>query len=546
MKRFNLLESRDQRFDIIVIGGGLTGTAAARDAAMRGYRTILLEKDDFGSGSTCRGAHSMAGNPTFAQRGDLRLQRQLEQERQIQMHIAPHLYRPLDSVFLFIKDRKSPGGLKRGPLRALQEWLLPEGAIGRLLSLPAKQLSFVHPGLKADLVECAYMASDSAVDSPVRLCLENLLSANNHGAVAANYAKVLSIQVHNRQVQGVTLEDRISGKSLRVNGRCIINAAGPWMDQICRMADDRFISSHRVLQETYAVVPQLDPPLEKALWFSSTQDGRFIEVLPWLNYLVLGPVIENAGQEVDAPRSDSRGINALFSEVRQLLPSLALPEEAVWYARTGLSMAAADAGRPGIARGHPPWVVDHARVGGPKGLLSAVGARLFNYRRIAQQVVDAARPHAGTPEKGGCQSHMEPLYGGNIQSMTTFVEEVTHAARNYALSDSQVRHLVSLYGNKAQEIFQWLKNHPDLNDAICPHQPDIKAQLLYSIDREMAVSVGDVLLRRTLIGLTGCRGLDCVQTVASTLARHLGWSDARVQAEIANYRDELHRIFWTG
>jgi glycerol-3-phosphate dehydrogenase len=422
---------------------------------------------------------------------------------------------------------------------------LPEGSIGRLHNLPANKLSNVHPALKSDRMDFGYVTSDASVDSPVRLCLENLLSANNHGAVAANYAKVVSIQVHNRQVQGVTLEDRISGKSLRVQGRCIINASGPWMDQICKMADDRFISRHRILQETYAVIPQLNPPLEKALWFSSSQDGRIIEILPWKNYLVLGPFIENAGPNVDAPRSDSQGIDALFAEVCQLLPSLQSPQEALFYASTALCLAAADAGRPAIARGNPPWVVDHGRIGGPKGLLSAIGAKLFNYRRVAQQVVDAAKPHAGTPEKSSSQSHLEPLYGGNIQNMATFVEEVTNAARNYALSDSQVRHLVGLYGTKSQEIFQWLKSHPDLSDPICPHHPDIKAQLLYSVDREMAVSVGDVLLRRTLIGLTGCRGLDCVQTVADTLARHLGWSEARVGAEIDNYQDELRRIFWT-
>lgn len=544
MKRFNFQESRDQRFDIIVIGGGLTGTAVARDAAMRGYRTILLEKDDFGSGSTCRGPQSLVGHSIYTQRRDLRLQRQLEQERQIQLHSAPHLYRPLGSACLCLKGKVPPVGLQRGAIGAIKEWFVPEGSMGRVQSLPAGKLSSVYPALKPAAAESAYAAVDALLDSPARLCLENLLSANNHGAVAANYAKVVSIQLHNRQVQGVTLDDRISGKPARVQGRCIINATGPWMDQICRMADDRFISRHRLLQETYAVVSQLDPPLEKALWFSSSKDGEFIEILPWQGYLVIGPFIENAGQDIDTPRCGRPGISALFNEVQQLLPALPPPEEALFYARTGVSLAAAEAGRPVIARGNPPWVVDHGRVGGPKGLLSAVGSRLSNYRRIAQQVMDAARTHAGTPERSGGQSQTEPLYGGNIQNMGTFVEEVTNAARNYALSDLQVQHLVGLYGNKSQEIFQWLKSHPDLSDTICPNQPDIKAQLLYCVEREMAVSVGDVLLRRTLIGLTRCRGLDCVQTVATTLARHLGWSEARIQAEIENYMGELNRIFW--
>lgn len=544
MKRTPIQDARDQQFDVIVIGGGLVGASIARDAAMRGYRTILLEKNDFGSGTTCRASRLMVGTPVFLERRDLKLLRQLERERHIQMNLAPHLVRPETVTYLASDPKTTPAALKHRMVGSLYAMLLPEGSISRIKPLSARKLQNSCPFLSSDSFQAGYQTADCLVTAPERLCVENLLSAQLNGASVTNYAKVVSVQVHNRQVQGVTAEDRITGKSARLLGRCIVNAAGPWIDQVCRLADDRYISRLRFRKETCVVLPQPASRVEAALVFGPRSDGQSLELVPWRDQLLLGPSSTEPGEELEYPKGSAADIDYLVSGMRELMPSQGFNRQSVLFAFSGVGVLASDTGRSPLSRGARVLVIDHGRAGGPRGLISVVSGKLGHYRIAAEQAVDAIRAHTAGSKARECLTHTERLYGGNIEGMETFIDEVSNAARNYALSDEQVRHLVALYGTKSQEIFQWLKSTPELREPICQHQPDIKAQLLYAVEREMAVTVGDILLRRTGIGVTRCRGLDCAPTAAATLARHLGWSEARVSAEIENYHRELNRIYW--
>jgi glycerol-3-phosphate dehydrogenase len=157
-------------------------------------------------------------------------------------------------------------------------------------------------------------------------------------------------------------------------------------------------------------------------------------------------------------------------------------------------------------------------------------------RLAAKETVDLA--HSYTPSakaRHECTTQDQPLFGGNITNMEEYIQEVANAARPFQLQDRQVRHLVHLYGTKAQELFPLLRTHPVLREQICRHQPDLKVELVYAIEQESAISLSDIFLRRTTIGWTRCHGRDCAATAAAFLGEYLGWTPARMEAELENF-----------
>jgi glycerol-3-phosphate dehydrogenase len=284
--------------------------------------------------------------------------------------------------------------------------------------------------------------------------------------------------------------------------------------------------------------------LDAGVIFQTRSGEQVLELAPWNDDLVLGPIAVDAATTQESMGGSGSDTNSLLSELAAIFSWQSLDRSCVRYAFTGWQVQAAESDRAAaFPQSAKPMIIDHGRVGGPRGLISVACSKWAYYRTAAALALDTAGLCLKRPATPKCNTQAEPLFGGNMPALAVFIDQVSNAARNYSLSDAQVGHLVGLYGTKSQEIFQWLKNTPELRETICSHQPDIKAQLVYGVEKEMAVTLGDIFLRRTVIGQTGCQGLDCAPAAAATLARHLNWSEARVRVEIDNYHRELESTY---
>ncbi len=540
MKRIPFAEIKDQRFDLVVIGGGLTGACIARDAALRGLKTVLLEMRDFCSGDTACGSRLLAGEGAFPIKSGERPAKSVLAELELAAQQAPHLIRPVTSLFLSAEAPGSHAFLLHEEEGGLLSWLRTPKSSIRSRVIPVRKLQSTFDYLASETLWGGYQSSDHLIPSTERLCLENLLSADQDGAALLNYARVIGIHLHNRQVFGVQAEDQITGKVFSLQTECVISACGTSNDRICTLAGQGVAEKPQVVEETYLVLPQLDNRVGLSLFLTlREQEGlRFLSLSPWHEQLIFGPSRPYQTDGTNPSPEAAHAAAGLMKDLAHLVePGLAAKIRPVFSFSTRYALSG-----NGSCWNRPfrYEVTDHHRTSGPRGLISVSCPRVLLCRLAAKEAVDLAHnyiPSVKTRHESG--THTKPLFGGNIANIDEYLLEVIHAARQFQLQDRQVRHLVGLYGTKAQELFQLFRNHPELREQICPHQPDIKAQLVYAMDQEAAVTLSDIFLRRTVIGWTRCRGRDCIQQAASFLGEFSGWTSARIKAELDNFHQEL-------
>lgn len=538
MKRTSITDTKDQHFDMIVIGGGLTGASVARDASLRGFRTILIEKSDFGCGTASQGPRLLVGEWAFPLRSEEKPPRQFFQEFELASQQAPHLIRPISSLFLTNSSPGSPSYPLHEEEKGPFSWLRSKKPSPKCI--PLKKLQNTFDYLAEENVWGGYQSSDHLISCTERLCLENIHSAVQNGAVAYNYLKVTGINVHNRQVYGVQAEDQISGKLIHVQGDCIINATGALSGQFNESSGIPSEDGFRVYEELYLAIPQLDNRVGLALLTAvpSQEGNRYIQLAPWHEQLMFGPSPARPLENPDSAGDYTVQAAELFHELQRLIHPQVLAGTPLFGIRSRYAVPLGE-NKTFSTRPYRYWVIDHHRNSGPRGLITVLNPRAPLSRLAAKEAVDVS--HSYTPSakaRHECVTQDQPLFGGNITNMEEYIQEVSNAARQFQLQDRQVRHLVYLYGTKAQELFPLLRNHPVLREQICRHQPDLKAQLVYAMEQESAISLSDIFLRRTAIGWTRCHGRDCAAAAAAFLGEHLGWTSARMEAELENFFQE--------
>jgi glycerol-3-phosphate dehydrogenase len=529
----------ERTYDLLIIGGGINGAGIAHEAARRGLATLLLERHDFGSGTTSRSTKLIHGGLRYLEHGEFGLVFESLREREALLRLAPHLVRPLP--FLILIHR---GGPYRPLSVRLGLTLYDLLALGK--SLPAHhRLSLAdvrarEPALVLDDVRAAFLYFDAQVMYPERLVIENVRAAEEQGADVFNYAEVTELLVEDGAVRGAWVRDRMSGAEVRVRARLVINAAGPWVDAVCRRLPrpmPRFIGgtkgSHLVLPNTWA--------LRHALYAAARADGRPFFIVPWRDSVLIGTTDIRYEGDANDVRADDEEIAYLLNEARRLLGPR-LRREDVQYAYSGVRPLPYRPGVPegAITRRH--IIRDHEREDGIAGFLSIIGGKITPYRHLAEEVVTLACRKLRLPESERARvasERLEPLPGG-----ATFApSEILRAARDLGVAADSAAQLMEVYGSLSAEVLALVESDRTLGERLCPHHPDIRAQILYALEREHAARLADIFLRRTAIGWSRCLGLSCAPAAARLMGAHLGWEESRVQEEITAYREELTRTF---
>jgi glycerol-3-phosphate dehydrogenase len=520
-------------FDVIVVGGGMAGAGVARDLALRGLSCLLLEKNDFASGTTSRSSKLIHGGLRYLELFDFRLVRESLRERETLARLAPHLVRPLPFLVpVYRRGTRSLVKIRIG-LR-LYDLLTPGKRTERYRTMPSAEALALEPAIRPEDLAGAGYYFDDLLLSPERLCLENVLSARRAGARVANYAQVEELRPRPGGGWQVRVRDLVGGDVLSLAGRIVVNAAGPWVDRVRELAGiwEKGARLLRTTKGSHVVLPRLT---ERAIYLS-TQDDRMVFVIPWREFSLVGTTDTDFADNPDRVWATREEVQYLLAETRQVLTDPRITETNVVYTYAGIRPLTFEGGSRGkrasaVSRQH------RVIAEGPdEGFLSITGTKLTCFRSLAQQVGDEV---ARRLEKGGPSRTARLALDGSDEERGALearvMLDVTEAIRASGLEPAQVASLVATYGRRAGAVLDLARRLPGGSERLCKSAPEIVAQLHWAVETELTVSLQDFLLRRTSIGTGACLGLDCAADVAQRMGALAGWSPRRLDAEVEAY-----------
>jgi glycerol-3-phosphate dehydrogenase len=526
----------DADYDVVIIGGGMAGAGAARDLALRGVSVALVDKGDFASGTTSRSSKLIHGGLRYLELGDFGLVRESLRERETLRRLAPHLVRPLP--FLVPIYRESSRSLIKVRIGLkVYDWLAPGRERERYRVLRPVDALSLEPAIRAkDLRGAGYYFDDLLV-FPERLCLENALSACRHGARAFNYADVEEIvRDHRGRVAGVKVRDLLTGRVATLGARVVVNATGPWVDRLRERA--RIAERGRRIVRTTKGIHCLLPRMTERAVYHSTSDDRMIFVIPWREFSLVGSTDTDFDGDLDRLAATREEVTYLLSEARRAVVDRRVAPEHVAYTYAGVRPLSFEEGTRAsdVSRAHRVVAEDGGR------FLSVTGTKLTCYRSLAARLGDQVMRTLG--RRGVARTDRRTLDGADEE--TGVVEarawlDVSPEVAASGLARETVETLVSLYGRGAHRVIELSGKVPGGTERLCPQNPDIVAQLHLAVQDEMAVSLQDVLLRRTGIGTGVCQGLDCAESIGQRMAHLLSWTPRRLGAELDAYQAHVAR-----
>ena len=540
---------QDTTFDVVVVGGGITGVCIAHDATLRGLSVALVERHDFGSATSAASSKLLHGGIRYLQQARLDKVMESARERACFQRIAPHLTRWIP--FLVPTQR----GLLRGrQFLGCGMWLYERLIRGQNCDVrdPAKQippstfyprgeLARLVPELGArDDVTGARVLYESHLHSSERMTLAFLKSAVRGGAVVGNYLTVEGVLRRAGRVEGVTVVDALTDDRFDIQARVVVNAAGPWLTGLndrlgvgrLRVPISGFSKGAHIVTRQVTDTFALALPTQRRSSSIVDRGGRHVFVIPWRGHSLIGTSDRPFTGELDDVGPTEVDIVDLLSDVNAALPGLSLTRADVSHAFAGLYPLTARDVRPDVYQGTGDYqVIDHGRVGGHDGVVSVLGAKYTTARQLAERATTllASRLGRGSiPSRTG----QTPLVGGEIDDLERFTNDavVRHAAR---LGRDSVEHLVHHYGTEVDAVVAVGSTGDDrLLTPLSADRESVGAEVRFAVDEEMAVTLSDVVFRRTGLGTLGDPGVECLRRCAEIMGACLGWSEARMRDEV--------------
>jgi len=539
---------RTESFDVLVIGGGITGAAAARDAAARGFRTALVEARDFGEGTSSRSSRLIHGGLRYLEQFEFDLVFEASRERRTLLRIAPHMVRPLEFLFPVYREG-SVGRLKLDAGMWLYDALSLFRNIERHQMLSAQDVLWREPGLAPEGLLGGARYFDAQVDD-ARLVLTTVRAAVRCGAAVANRLEVVRILVEEGEAVGVRLREAPAepgeASEWDVRTHLVLNATGPWTDQTLTRAGLEAPPLLRPTRGTHIHVRRDRIGHSRALIFESPLDGRIMFVLPWGGDLTLiGTTDEDYVGAPEDVRPTGEDVRYLLDSTNRLFPDAPLDSADVisaWAGLRPLVAAGADVEEDDVSR-------EHVILEKPPGLLTIAGGKLTSHRAMAEEIVDLAESQLS---ERGIRARVEaetagmPLPGGDFEDLEELERTLQSRVAPWGLDRDVCRRLARAYGMLADEVLELASERPELRERLAEDRPYIAAEAVQSARREMALHVEDVAFRRTHVGLETEEFGAAIRRIAALMRDELGWDKAREQEEIARAeavreRNELFR-----
>ena len=524
------------RFDVLVIGGGITGAGVARDAAMRGLRTALVERHDFASGTSSRSSRLIHGGLRYLEHGWLHLVFESSRERRTLIRIAPHLVRPLAFTWPVYDEARVPLWKLGAGLMVYDALALFRNLGGNHQRLVPDKVLELEPAVRREGLRGGARYFDASTND-VRLTLATVRAAADAGATVMNHAEVRLLRRAGAHVTGAHVVDRMADKGVDVTARTVVNATGPWSDSIRRMADADATTALRGTKGVHIAVPRERVRNRDALTLLSAIDGRVMFVLPAGPFTIVGTTDTDYAGPVDEVRATRADIDYLLRSANEYFPTAQLAPTDVIAAWAGIRPLVPGGGvDPGTTSR------EHSITWTAPGLLTVTGGKLTTYRSMAASVVNKIARALGVSARAA-PTHRVALPGGDMRSFEEEVDEATAAIGIAPLAE----HLVRIHGTAWRAVWTIVGSNAALSAPVVPTLPYIVAELHYAVEEEMALTLGDLLIRRLHVAFeTRDHGIAAAPAAARTVGPLLSWTENEYAAQLAAYRDEIARIFGIG
>lgn len=530
--RFAMLGT--EPFDLLVIGGGITGAGAARDAALRGLKVALVDKGDWAQGTSSRSSKLVHGGLRYLETFQLGLVRESTAERAVQMRLAPHLVRPLEFMMPVYADHKH--GLW---FLNLGLWLYDTLALFRVPKrhrmLKGKKALSRQPNLRAEGLKGAITYFDAATDD-ARLTLENVLDAASLGAVTVSHARVTGFaRDASGRITGAEVADALEPRSVSVTAHLTLNTTGPWADDLLRLSDPDHAPILRPTKGAHLVIRAERLPLQAAMGLIHPRDGRPVFAIPWGAHVYVGTTDFDYQGDYDHPFCAEDDREVLLEALAYYFPEAGITPADIVGTWCGL--------RPLVA---PPEEMkasavsrEHVLLGDDRGgMLTMTGGKLTTYRLMAKELVDRAvkllrRSKRLTRQVSSCRTGSRPLPGAvGLTTGQTDLAAISARLEKEGLPLPLARHLAGTYGVRAPAVLGGVHEAAD-REPVCPSLPVIWAEVEHAVVAEQAARIEDVVARRTQLLLRAPEAtLEAAPEIAARMGALLGWDDARRDTEM--------------
>lgn len=512
------LESAKTEWDMIIIGGGITGAGVMREATRRGLKTLLVEQRDFAWGTSSRSSKMVHGGLRYLTQGDIKLTHEAVVERQRMLDEAPGLVEPMKYLYPFRKG-DWPNRWAFNLVMRVYDFFA-----GRrdYRYFGKGMIEYFLPGIRDAGLYGGTQYTDAVTDDSrlVMRVLQEAMGDGGNSGIAANYIKANDLIKDNDQVVGVHLEDVHTGQSAKVRAKVVVSATGAWADRLrSGLIDEKRV---RPLRGSHLVVPSWRLPVHQALAYQHPKDGRFTFVYPWEGTTVIGTTDLDHKDNLDLEAGISlEEVDYILEGANNQFPKVNLQREDILNTYSGVRPIVgkegmdADKMKPSDARrDHVVWSND--------GLVTVTGGKLTTFRAIALDVMKAAAPflHIGTVE-----DTKDRVFAPAVKHLT-----------GIKLGPAQERRLKGFYGAASQGVIDIANDKTELG--YIPGSLNLWAELRWAATHEAVSHLDDLLLRRTRLGLLLPEGgMQQLPRIKATVQAELGWNDVRWDEEVQRYRD---------
>ena len=540
-------------YDVVIVGCGIYGAFAAREAAMRGLSVAVVDRKDFCGATSSNSLKIIHGGLRYLQQLDFLRVVESAKERKNLMRIAPHLIHPLPSAMptrgLFMRSKlvMFAGMLLNDLLTAgRNRHIDPEKNIPSGYVVSRDEFMQLVPGVTDSRYDGAAVWCDALAYSTERLVISAVKAAVQAGADAANYAEAVRFLLNGKKVTGVVVKDVISGDEITIKSKLVINNTGPWSNEVLSLLEESVTMpvSGLALELNFVLKRQLLKSHAVGLVGYRKADAkeRLLFFVPWHGVTMVGTYCRLHAGRVERIQVMDQDIDSFIEDVNNAFPSADITRKDIALVHAGLLP---------IEAGSEMWpepeplrhykLIDHGKKDGIEGMFTVLGVKYTTARDVAEKTINKVLRKLGKWRGFASQSNSTPLPGGDIPDFRQFVSEAK-AASPKELNDASMTNLLYCYGTEYKAILDMSLVDGELLKVISSGSCIIGAEVVNAVRNEMALNLGDVVFRRVDIGSAGMPDEDTLRACAKLMARELSWDKAKIEKEIIRVKSEVLKV----
>jgi glycerol-3-phosphate dehydrogenase len=544
-----------EEFDLVIVGGGIFGAAAAWDAALRGLKTALIDAKDFGGGASAQCFKMVHGGIRYLQHGDLKRLKFSSNERSVLLNIAPHLVNPLPIVIPTYGHGRRGKLILRAGMKIYDALTMDRNRniadtsreVPRTRALTRSELLELFPDIERQGLTGGAEFCDGQLYSPPRLVLAFVCSAANAGATACNYVEATGFLWDDKRVRGVRARDVLSGETFDIRAKLILNAAGPGAEYLLEHPHFGGWKRGKFSRDAYFIVNRRPASYHGLAITGQSRDrdaffsraNRHLFIAPWRNVTLIGVWHRQFAQHPDLAQVRSEEIDRWIAELSATYPALELKRDEVVHANCGLvPFGKSQSSSEDLSFGKESRFIDHAKEHRVQGLVTLIGIRYTTGRGDAERALDLLlKQMPKAPQSAPTEAI--PLLGGDIDDFAQ-LRRHAHATRPDWLSESSLDALLRNHGSRYTRLLKQAQQSAREMEPLSGTDT-ITAEVTHAVTDEMAQHLSDVVLRRTDLGTATHPGYAALERVAERMQALLGWSDRRRAEEMFATDQLLHR-----